>query len=73
MSEGGDWDWDVSRVWALMIGSSMGAASSRDAWPLEGPAQSLTGDRLIIGVRASRVSDESMGGLSLSWSIVRNY
>ena len=66
MSEGGDWDWDVSRVWALMIGSSMGAASSRDPWLLESPAQSLTGDGLIIGTRASVVSDESMGGLGLS-------
>ena len=51
MSEGGDWDWDVSRVWALMIGSSMGAASSRDAQLLESLAQSLTGDGLIIGCK----------------------
>ena len=73
MSEGGDCDWDVSRVWALMIGSSTGAASSRDARPLEGSAQSLTGDGLIIGARASGDSDDLMGGrLGLSWSLVRN-
>ena len=73
MSEGGDWDWDVSRVWALMISSSTGAASSRDAQLLEGPAQSLTSNGLIIGVRASGVSDDLMGGqLGLSWSLVRN-
>jgi hypothetical protein len=51
MSEGGDWV--VSRVWALMMGSSTGAASSRDAPLLGGPVQSLTSDGLIIGVRAS--------------------
>ena len=39
-----------------------GAASSRDAWPLEGSAQSLTGDGLIIGARASGDSDDLMGG-----------
>ena len=62
MSAGGDCNWDVSRVWALMIGSLIGAASSRDAWPLEGSAQSLTGDGLITGVRASGVSDNLMEG-----------
>jgi hypothetical protein len=28
MTEGGDWGWEVSRVWVLMIGSSMGARVS---------------------------------------------
>jgi hypothetical protein len=57
MTEGGDWGWDEIRVWALMIGSSTGAATSNDAQPLEGPIQSLKGEGLIVCARSIAVSD----------------
>jgi hypothetical protein len=57
MTEGGDWGWDVIRVWALMIGSTTGAATSKDARPLGGPIQSSTGKGLIICARSIAVSD----------------